>query len=66
MAKPTIHLSSSKRAESIGKIEQQPGNPVPSELVSDTVNQSANIKPGKLQKEDNALVAKLDQGPLGA
>ena len=66
MTKSTIHLPLPKRAGSIEGKEPQAEKPIPSESGSDTVTQDATMKINKIQREGNALVAELDQGPLGA
>jgi hypothetical protein len=68
MIKPIIHNRLPQRADAVEGIEQQPGKPVPPKSVPDqrSVSQELANKPRKVQKEANALIAELDQGPLVA
>jgi hypothetical protein len=68
MIEPTIHIRLPQRADAVGGIEQQPGKLVPPKSVPDQriVSQDPAKTPHKVQKEENALIAELDQGPLMA
>lgn len=68
MTRSTLHIRLPQRADAIEGKEQQPGNTVPPNSAPDprTISQDPVQKPSKVQKAADAIVAELDQGPLGA
>ena len=68
MKKPTAHIRLPKRADAVEGKEQRPGQSVPPKSALDprTISQDPTKKPNYVQKEENALIAELDQGPLEA
>jgi hypothetical protein len=68
MTKSTKHIRRPQRADAVAGKKQQSGITVPPQSVPDprTVSQEPGKKPNKVKKEEAAIIAELDQGPLVA
>ncbi len=68
MTRQTLHVRMPQRADAVEGIQQQPGKMVPPAPTPDprTASQDPTRKPGDVRKAENAIIAKLDRGPLGA
>jgi hypothetical protein len=68
MTKPTLHLRTEKRADAVEEKERQPGKPFSSAPSPDrrTSPQDPVKKTSGAGKEEDVLIAELDQGPLEA
>jgi hypothetical protein len=62
MTRQTLHVRMPQRADAVEGIRQQPGKAAPA--ISTPDPRTASQDPTR--KAENAVLAKLDRGPLGA